>query len=355
MSADSTARAAFINNLLLFIQQNGYDGVDFDWEFPANAIEKNQYTLLIKELKTAASQTFPNLLVTIAASPGDWFGRYFDFENMTQYLDWINVMGYNFHGSWTQHSGHNAPLYTNPADPDKPVPGSDDDGVKYLSVTRKVPKNKLVLGLPFYGKQFNASGLFAVQSGAVYDLIYNPDIATKLNDINWKYNWDDVSKVPYLVAAANSKFITFDDTASVKYKCDYVKANGLAGVMIWALGYDYSGSESPLLRAIGKSLILSAVAKGDEYKIPEDFKLYDNYPNPFNPSTHIRFELPKGGHVKIIVFDALGREVKVLIDQFMNAGNHETLFDASHLNSGVYFYCMQSQNFIQGKKMILIK
>jgi hypothetical protein len=90
-------------------------------------------------------------------------------------------------------------------------------------------------------------------------------------------------------------------------------------------------------------------------ELPDEFILFQNYPNPFNPSTNIRYDLPKNGFVKLIVFDALGREVETLVDEKQNAGTYETTFDASKFPSGVYFYRLTTDGYSKTKKMILIK
>ncbi len=90
-------------------------------------------------------------------------------------------------------------------------------------------------------------------------------------------------------------------------------------------------------------------------EIPVSFALYQNYPNPFNPVTKIRFDLPKSSNVKLTVFDVLGREVKVLANQNIEAGKFEIDFNASALTSGIYFYTITSNNFTLTKKMMLLK
>jgi len=89
--------------------------------------------------------------------------------------------------------------------------------------------------------------------------------------------------------------------------------------------------------------------------VPKNFVLYQNYPNPFNPSTKIRFDLPKDSQVKLIVYDALGRIQKILIDDFMTKGSKEIIFDASSLASGIYYYELQTDSYKSVKKMILIR
>jgi subtilisin-like proprotein convertase family protein len=89
--------------------------------------------------------------------------------------------------------------------------------------------------------------------------------------------------------------------------------------------------------------------------IPSGFALYNNYPNPFNPATKIKFDLPQSSYVKLVVYDALGREVKVLINEQLRAGTYETDWNASNNPSGVYFYRFTSSEYVETKKMILLK
>lgn len=93
--------------------------------------------------------------------------------------------------------------------------------------------------------------------------------------------------------------------------------------------------------------------------IPETYVLAQNYPNPFNPVTTIRYGLPASGHVKISVYDVIGNELATLVDKQQNAGYHEIMFDASgegnSLSTGVYFYKIVSDNFMQVRKMVVMK
>ncbi len=100
---------------------------------------------------------------------------------------------------------------------------------------------------------------------------------------------------------------------------------------------------------------LSSVLVESGSIIPLTYELSQNYPNPFNPSTKIKYQIPKDGHVKIAVYDVLGKEVNVLTDGFRVAGSYEARFDASSFSSGVYFYKMTSGDFSDLKKMIVIK
>jgi len=88
---------------------------------------------------------------------------------------------------------------------------------------------------------------------------------------------------------------------------------------------------------------------------PDRFELEQNYPNPFNPSTTIKYELPKASEVRLSVYDKLGHELSTLVNERREAGVHEVKFDAAGLSSGVYFYRLQAGDFVQLKKLVLLK
>ena len=90
-------------------------------------------------------------------------------------------------------------------------------------------------------------------------------------------------------------------------------------------------------------------------QIPNEYKLSQNYPNPFNPVTKINFALPKSGLVTMMVYDILGREVARLVNETKQAGSYSVDFNASNLTSGVYFYRLEVNGYVDTKKMTLIK
>ncbi|NOS86301.1 MAG: T9SS type A sorting domain-containing protein, partial [Ignavibacteria bacterium] len=90
-------------------------------------------------------------------------------------------------------------------------------------------------------------------------------------------------------------------------------------------------------------------------EIPVEYKLYNNYPNPFNPVTSLRFDLPSDNFVKLAVYDILGREIKILVNSELKSGFHTVDFEASDLPSGIYFYTISTTGFTDTKKMILLK
>ena len=115
--------------------------------------------------------------------------------------------------------------------------------------------------------------------------------------------------------------------------------------------------------AYAYSLLASSISKLDgttgiemiNNSIPQDYVLSQNYPNPFNPSTRIKFSIPEETNVKLLVYDILGREVSQLVNQVMKAGTYTFNWDASGNSSGIYFYKLQTDNFVKVNKMILMK
>ncbi|MEN8192064.1 MAG: T9SS type A sorting domain-containing protein, partial [Bacteroidota bacterium] len=89
--------------------------------------------------------------------------------------------------------------------------------------------------------------------------------------------------------------------------------------------------------------------------LPKEFSLGQNYPNPFNPSTKIKYSIPNRTQVTLKVFDVLGSEIITLVNKEQTAGYYAIEFDASNLTSGIYFYRVQAGQFVETKKMILLR
>jgi glucuronoarabinoxylan endo-1,4-beta-xylanase len=104
--------------------------------------------------------------------------------------------------------------------------------------------------------------------------------------------------------------------------------------------------------------LAQVLAKSGEEQItekPTTFLLEQNFPNPFNPSTTIRFQMPNDGHVSLKVFDLLGREVATLVNETRTAGVYDEVFNASSLASGIYVYRLQAGDYTASKKLILLR
>lgn len=119
---------------------------------------------------------------------------------------------------------------------------------------------------------------------------------------------------------------------------------------------DASGERTGLLASLLNFLTdTTALTLEQPEGLPLVYALYQNYPNPFNPATTIRFDLPRTGKVELIVYDILGREVTTLVSGELGSGNHELIWDASHVSSGIYFYRLTSVQGISTKKLVVIK
>ena len=134
---------------------------------------------------------------------------------------------------------------------------------------------------------------------------------------------------------------------------------GLNGdsLLVTCKTYAYNGFDS---LGTGNNLVLN-IKTGPvginliSSEIPGEFKLENNYPNPFNPETTIKYQLPKSAFVSIKLYDITGREVSTLVNEQHNAGYYDYSFNASHLASGVYFYRIQAGEFSDIKRMVLVK
>jgi hypothetical protein len=100
--------------------------------------------------------------------------------------------------------------------------------------------------------------------------------------------------------------------------------------------------------------VLTAVEQTST-EVPSSFELKQNYPNPFNPATKINFSLPKSGNVKLSVFDITGKVISTIVNSELSAGSYSADFDAAGLSSGIYFYRLETGNFVSTKKMTLVK
>lgn len=139
-------------------------------------------------------------------------------------------------------------------------------------------------------------------------------------------------------------------------------ADTLGGIVRYTAGYEvrslfsdpsyFSGGFQVVLSALLGNLVGINPIGGE---IPQVYSLGQNYPNPFNPVTNIKFSIPQTGLVKLVVYDILGREVYTLVNETKTAGSYVVDFNASFLASGAYFYRLEAGNFVETKKMLLIK
>ncbi len=245
MIATYENRRRFIDQVMAFLRANAYDGVDLDWEFVSNAVERVRFTLFVEELGAALKAERPTKLLTLAAPAANYWGRWIAYEDIADDLDLIGFMTYDYHGDWSDHSGHNAPLRTG-GDPC----GSVEESLRY-ALARRVPPRKLLIGLPFYGRSFDAPGLYQKFTKCrSYDYAEIP----ALRNSGWTYQWDDAAGVPYLLRPDAGEILSFDDERSIAGKCAFVRAMGTAGVIIWEVTQDTVGGRPVLLEVVAREL-----------------------------------------------------------------------------------------------------
>lgn len=118
-----------------------------------------------------------------------------------------------------------------------------------------------------------------------------------------------------------------------------------------------STKTGPVFNPVHRTITLERAEKtsAEDSQHPKQFALEQNYPNPFNPATQIRYDVPNQAHVRIAIYDILGRQVHMLVNEEMTPGRYTVEFDATRMASGVYIYRMQAGSFVQTRKMMLLK
>jgi chitinase len=246
-AASGESREKFVRSVVALLREHALDGVDLDWEYPGQSVagiksrpqDKQNFTALLRELRAQLGERH---LLTIASADRE----YFDFTEMDRlhlYLDWINVMSYDFFNSLTPTTGHHAGLYASAfaAPGDRNV----DASVKQ-HLAAGIPPDKLVLGVAFYGRGF--AGVTPLHDGlnqpyARFEAAHPySELVEKFIDRNgFVRKWDAKAQAPFLWNAQTRAFITYDDPRSIEIKAKYVREHGLGGVMFWELSQDSGG------------------------------------------------------------------------------------------------------------------
>lgn len=258
------SRTAFANSIISFLTKYGFDGVDIDWEYPVSggmpgnvkrAADKQNFTLLMKKLRerldAQGAKDGKSYLLSMAGASSGFYRNNVELSKLQQYVDFVNVMSYDLHGTWDSKTGFNAPLYRDPGSVFASESSVDDSLQGYLKAG--VPAGKLVMGVPFYGYKYDSAantnkGLYQSFKGGT-SVTYGHVVSNYLGKGYMRY-FHPVSKVPYLYNGAS--FISYDDPESIGHKADYVMENGLAGAMVWSLTHD--SSDGALLKALHDGL-----------------------------------------------------------------------------------------------------
>jgi chitinase len=242
--ASASLRRTLVANLLRIVRENGYDGVDVDWEYPNSRADGVGLTALSGELRAALG---PSRTLSLAAAPGDWGAHYLDVAALSDLLNWFGLMTYQYAGpAWSQSAQHNAPLFSTAQQP-----ASIEATVAYFRA-QGAPAAKLLIGLAFFGERYDgATALDApLASSAGGDIAYSA--IAQLLPAQWTAQRDAAAGVPYLLRSDGAPgVISYDDAQSIAAKCAYAAAGGLGGAIVWRLGQDGSGppATQPLLQA----------------------------------------------------------------------------------------------------------
>jgi chitinase len=251
--------AKFVRSCVEFMQINGFDGIDLDWEYPKPA-QKPAFTALLTEfrfqLDSLGLADGRHYGLTIAAPAGSQVKAY-DLPAIAPLLDGLNLMAYDYYGTWIAVTGFNAPLYVTREDPQKL--SADVSVQAYLSAG--VPPEKLILGIPFYGRGWaNVSpandGLFQPYVGPAQGALAPGTFDYR--ELREKYigvyprHWEDLAQAAWLYDSVSRTMISYDDPQTVGLKAAYARQHGLGGLMIWQIAGD--DRDFSLLNAIQKEL-----------------------------------------------------------------------------------------------------
>ena len=273
MALTGESRRRFIESAITFITRHQLDGLDIDWEYPAQAgagnrfrpEDKHNYTLLFKELRKRfdkeEKRLHRHLFLTTATGATSTFLEHTEMGDVQRYVDTVNLMAYDYYEPTDDSTtGNHAPLFTDPSDPknisaDKSVHEYEQAGV---------PAGKIVLGVPFYGHSWGevddvGHGLFRPGKSVPNAFNHYGDIqATMINSGFIRY-WDSAASVPYLYNSEKKIFVSYEDPESLGLKCKYVLDHKLGGVMFWDYAADPTGA---LLNTLDAELWKNSAPEG---------------------------------------------------------------------------------------------
>ena len=257
------SRSMFAKTSVEIVADYDLDGIDIDWEYPGQIGDNNvfrpedkqnytrMFKALRKELDRLSKNTGKYYELTTAVGTNSSYIEHTEMDRAVKYLDYVNLMTYDFYTSGDT-AGHHSNLYP-PEDYDKDASAHKSF---QLFLEAGVPAEKLVMGVPFYGRSWimksaEKHGInMPVASGARgggYTYIKD----SLVNKNGFVRYWDENAKAPYLFNSGTNQLVTYDDEESVKLKCEYVIHNNMAGMMFWQYASD---SKEYLLDAMNEHL-----------------------------------------------------------------------------------------------------
>jgi chitinase len=252
-ASTDAGRKMFAQSAVKIMEDVGFDGLDIDWEYPKDDSEASNWVLLLAEVRAALDaaaskrQNKPHFLLTVACPAGPTNFQKLKVADMDKYLDFWNLMAYDYAGSWDQTSGHQANLYASQHTPTS-TPFSTEAAISYYTSNGVAP-SKMVLGMPLYGRAFqNTAGPGTAYSGVgegsweqgIWDYKVLPkDGCTEQYDAQLGASW--------CFNPSTQTMITYDTPQMVQAKADYVKQKGLGGSMWWETSGDRTTGNGSLI------------------------------------------------------------------------------------------------------------
>jgi len=266
------SRERFARSCVEMMQQYGFDGIDIDWEYPvhggltperARPEDRENFTALLAELRAQLDALGGHYLLTFAAPAPPQIYAHLELDQIGKYLDWINLMTYDFHTIWDTHSNFHAPLYassTDPAPDDVMRLHYNADAAVRGFLAAGIPAAKIVLGVPFYGRGWSGvpdvnHGLYqpvgGLPEGTQEGFVGYRDLKARYMPTYTRY-WQDEVKAPWLYNADTQIMFGYEDADSLRHKAAYVKAHHLGGIMFWEISLD--DDDHTLLKTIYEQL-----------------------------------------------------------------------------------------------------
>jgi chitinase len=239
------AEERYVKAVIGIVDEYDYDGLDLDWEYPDTKSEVVGFERLVRRLRgqldALGQKKNRPMLLTMAVSSNAGTLNWLSKDVLLETMDWLNVMTYDFAGSWTSYAGHNSPLFASSKRPEG-SPRSTELTMKYLLEQKGLPASRLAVGIPLYGRGFAVSEPYAStknapRRGRVPGGNYS-NIHKLQNEEHWVRQWDDETKNPWLIAPDKSAVIGYDDVESVSIKTEWAAKQGFRGIFFWQIGGD---------------------------------------------------------------------------------------------------------------------
>ena len=236
-------RATFAHHLTGVVTANGFDGLDIDFEFPSDLSLRDDYAMLLAEIRARfnalESQTGKHYILSMTTPAANWATEKFDLVACSQSLDYFNIMNYDLYcGTAIPYTHHHTPPYDN-RDPYGHVPtGGSVQGDISLYKSLGIPADKIVSGMGLYARHWSGAaninhGLFQSAGLDETNIHYDLLIAQYLNKNGYTRYWDDTSKAPYLYNPSGGSFYSYDDPESLTYKLEIIAREGVRGCMVF--------------------------------------------------------------------------------------------------------------------------